>query len=64
MVILLLTFTFYYESKIDPYEEGMHMNYSITCENGFVYKSFGNKSGTIQIFNSDGKPLRCGHKIY
>jgi hypothetical protein len=54
----------YCESKKDPYEEGMHMNYSIECENGFVYKTLDHRRGTIQIFNSDGTPLKCGEKIY
>ncbi len=54
----------YCESKMEPYEEGMHMNYSIECENGFVYKTLDHRRGTIQIFNSDGTPLKCGEKIY
>jgi hypothetical protein len=54
----------YCESKKDPYEEGMHWDYSISCENGFIYKTLGNRKGTIQIFNSDRTPLRCGQKIY
>ena len=54
----------YCESKKDPYEVGSHFDYSIECENGFVYKSLDNRRGTIQIFNSDGTPLKCGHKIY
>ena len=52
----------WYESTLDPYEEGMHMSYSIKCENGFVYKTM--NKGAIQVFNSDGTPLRCGKKIY
>jgi hypothetical protein len=52
------------ESKQDSYKIGAHWNYSIVCENGFIYKSFGNRRGFIQIFNSDGTPLKCGHKIY
>lgn len=62
--VILLTIGFYRESKIDPYEEGMHMDYSISCENGFVYKTLDHKRGTIQVLNSDGTPLKCGHKIY
>ena len=31
----LLVLAGYCESKKDPYEEGMHMDYSIQCENGF-----------------------------
>ena len=54
----------YCESKKDPYEVGSHWDYSIECENGFVYKSLDQRRGSIQIFNSDGTPLRCGHKIY
>jgi hypothetical protein len=52
----------YYESKKNPYEVGMHFDYSIKCENGFVYKQL--NRGTIQVLNSDGTPLRCGKKIY
>ena len=51
------------EREKDPYEVGMHWDYSIECENGFVYKSMSRK-GTIQVLNSDGTPLKCGHKIY
>jgi len=52
------------EQSKDPYEEGAHWDYSIECENGFVYKSLGNRRGTIQVLNSDGTPLKCGEKIY
>ena len=54
----------YCESKKDPYEVGTHWDYSIECENGFVYKTLSHRRGSIQIFNSDGTPLKCGHKIY
>jgi hypothetical protein len=54
----------YCESKMDPYEPGSHWDYSIECENGFVYKSLSNRRGTIQILNSDGTPLKCGEKIH
>lgn len=50
--------------KKDPYSEGMHWDYSITCENGFIYKTLGNGRGTIQVLNSDGTPLKCNQKIY
>jgi hypothetical protein len=50
--------------KSDPYEEGMHWDYSITCEGGFIYKSLDHHRGTILILNSDGTPLRCGKKRY
>ena len=52
------------EQGKDPYEPGMHFDYSIECENGFVYKSLGHSRGTIQVLNSDGTPLKCGEKIY
>lgn len=52
----------YCESKRDTYEIGSHWDYSIECENGFVYKI--KNRAAIQVLNSDGKPLRCGHKIY
>lgn len=50
------------ENNKDPYEEGMHWDYNIHCENGFVYKHKRNMS--IQVLNSDGTPLKCGKKIY
>jgi hypothetical protein len=46
----------------DPYAEGMHFDYHIECENGFVYKI--KNRAAIQVLNSDGTPLKCGHKIY
>ena len=67
LIILIIGFLIlsqYYYSKKDPYEVGMHWNYSISCENGFIYKTLDNRRGTIQIFNSDGTPLKCGQKIY
>lgn len=59
---LLMFLGLYCESKKDPYEIGMHWDYTITCENGFVYKQ--TRLGTIQVLNSDGTPLKCGKKIY
>ncbi len=64
LAIGLMLFGSYFESKKDPYEEGAHWDYSIKCENGFVYKTLGHNGGTIQVLNSDGTPLRCGEKIY
>jgi len=67
LFLLALLFVFlgqWQESTKEPYEEGMHWDYSIECENGFVYKVLGNRRGTIQIFNSDGTPLKCGDKIH
>ena len=69
LLLILLAFglTFlglYCESKKDPYEIGMHWDYSITCENGFIFKILDQRRGTIQIFNSDGTPLKCGERIY
>ena len=52
------------EQGKEPYEEGIHWDYSIKCENGFVYKLMSRNRGTIQVLNSDGTPLKCGHKIY
>jgi hypothetical protein len=60
----LLVLAGYCENQKDPYEEGMHLNYSIECENGFVYKVLEHRKGTIQVLNSDGTPLKCGEKIY
>lgn len=61
-IFILLFFGFWCESKQDPYAEGVHMDYSIVCENGFIYKR--TRYGIIQVLNSDGTPLRCGKKIY
>lgn len=63
-MVTLVTAGLYMESRKEPYEEGMHWSYSINCENGFVYKTLGNRRGTIQVLNSDGTPLKCGNKIY
>jgi hypothetical protein len=49
-------------NKQDEYEEGMHWDYYIECENGFAYKIKDKVS--IQVLNSDGTPLKCGQKIY
>ena len=64
LVFVSLFLMEYCESKKEPYEEGMHSTYSIKYENGFVYKTLGQKRGTILVLNSDGTPLKCGHKIY
>lgn len=62
LIALLMSLGVYCESKKDPYEEGSHWDYTIICENGFVYKH--TRGATLQVFNSDASPLRCGHKIY
>lgn len=62
LVFGLLFLGIHYEQSRDPYEQGMHLDYSIKCENGFVYKQ--TYRGTIQVLNSDGTPLKCGEKIY
>lgn len=68
-LLLIILFAFilmfcgvYCESKREPYEVGMHWDYNIECENGFVYKV--KNRAAMQVFNSDGTPLRCGKKIY
>ncbi len=61
-VAIAFTIGGYFESKKDPYEVGSHWDYRIECENGFVYKY--KRGMTMQVFNSDGTPLRCGKKIY
>jgi hypothetical protein len=63
LVAFGLTFLgIYCESKKDPYEIGMHWDYNIVCENGFIFKQ--NRYGIIQVLNSDGTPLKCGEMIY
>lgn len=64
ITIGLFSLALYCERQKDPYEEGAHFDYSIECENGFVYKSLDQRRGTIQVLNSDGTPLKCGEKIY
>lgn len=67
LFFILLAFTLMFighkcEETKDPYEEGSHWDYSIECDNGFVYKH--SNRGTHQVLNSDGTPLKCGEKIY
>ena len=42
--------------------------YTIACENGIMCEIYGSSSssfrGVVQIFNSDGTPLKCGDKQY
>jgi hypothetical protein len=64
LVIALVTLGQYCESQKGPYDEGMHWDYSITCQDGFIYKTLSNRRGTIQVLNSDGTPLRCGKTRY
>ena len=64
LVFLFMFLGMWMESKKDPYQVGVHWSYSIECENGYVYKVLDQKRGTMQIFNSDGTPLKCGQKIY
>jgi hypothetical protein len=60
--IVLVFLGVYCESQKDPYEIGTHWDYTIVCENGFIYKY--NRYGTIQVLNTDGTPLKCGEKVY
>ena len=64
LAIGMVTLGSYCESRKDPYEIGSHWDYSVECENGFVYKVLGNRRGVIPILNSDGSPLKCGEKIH
>ena len=48
----------------DPYEEGAHWDYSISCEGGFKYKHLEQRRVTILLLNSDGTPLCCDKKRY
>ena len=64
LAIGMVTLGSYCESRKDPYEIGSHWDYSIECENGFVYKVLGDRRGAIPILNSDGSPLKCGEKIH
>jgi hypothetical protein len=66
VVSTLAIFTFFAFTGCsgNEYSEGMHWDYNIHCENGFVYKTLNNRKGTIQVLNSDGTPLHCGSKIY
>ncbi len=65
-LLLLIIFTFlmffirfYFEEKQHEYEFGSHWEYSIVCENNYVYKILSNRRGVIQILNKNGKPKTC-----
>jgi len=62
LIMWFLILGYYCERTRDPYEEGMHMNYSIVCEGGWTYKVLPQRRGTIQVFHSDGTPMKCGEK--
>lgn len=44
------------------YDEGMHSDYSIQCENGWMYKQ--RYRNVYPVLNSDGTHARCGTKVY
>lgn len=46
----------------DPYQEGMHWDYSIRCEEGFLWKHRSSPQSTIPLLHSDGTHVRCGEK--
>jgi hypothetical protein len=64
ILISLIVIGKYCESRKDPYEIGGHFDYTILCENGYIYKVLDQRQGVIQILNSDGTPLKCGETIY
>jgi len=64
-IIIIVTLVVIIQScKDEPYSEGIHWDYSISCQDGFLYKSLDNHRGTIPVLNSDGTRLRCGKKRY
>ncbi len=44
----------------DPYSVGGHWDYTIRCEDGFLWKQLDH--GTIPVLHTDGKHVRCGEK--
>lgn len=62
LAFTLLVFSIFLENTKDPNSIGMHDQYSVKCVNGYVYRFYVN--GTIRVENSDGTPLKCGHKLY
>jgi len=54
--------------KAKEMEKQRFDGYTISCENGIMCKIYGSSSssfrGVVQIFNSDGTPLKCGDKQY
>jgi hypothetical protein len=67
LIVTIFFISVYDDFTKDPYKEGGHNGYIITCENGFMYKIYSSSSnlrGVVQILNSDGTPAKCGHKIY
>lgn len=59
VAFLLMFLVEYLEKDKHPYEIGIHNNYEISCENGYVYKILSDRRGTIQILNKNGKPKTC-----
>ena len=46
----------------NPYSEGSHWGYSVSCEEGFLWKNRGRHQGSIPLLHSDGTQMRCGEK--
>lgn len=44
------------------YDEGVHLDYSIVCENGWMYKR--QYRNIYPVLNTDGTHARCGTKVY
>ena len=61
---ILLIFILSVGCNDNPDSIGSHWDYSIFCEGGYKYKSFGKHKGTIQMLNSDGSKLKCNQTRY
>lgn len=59
-IAILFVADLHEQGKMKPYDIGVHLDYTITCENGFKYKILREgRGGVIQLLDSTGKPLRC-----
>ena len=70
IIILILFFTLVLiikNSDSDPYAEGRHFGYIITCKDGVITQNWVRRSriyNSNPVKNSDGTLLRCGQKYY
>jgi hypothetical protein len=70
IIILILFITLVLVIKntdSDPYAEGRHFGYIITCKDGVITQNWVRRSriyNSNPVKNSDGTLLRCGQKYY
>lgn len=52
----------WHDAQQDPYAVGMHWDYSIRCEDGFLWRQRDGHGGTTPVLHTDGTQMRCGEK--